>query len=91
LFFQVSFYCDVLGIIIVAFVLALSTLPIRAKVSAGPRVFAVNLLIFNLAYALCSFFNDLPFVNQDFAEFAAADYGNGKSTDNRLRGLRWTS
>lgn len=59
----------------------------KAKVSAGPRVFAVNLLVLNLAYALFFFFYDLAYVSTEYAEFTSDHYG--KSTKTSPYGLGW--
>lgn len=67
--FQISVGFDLLSIFLVAFVLALSVIPSKTKVSVGPKIIAVNLLLFNFSYSLLALFDDVRPLNEESSSF----------------------
>ncbi|KAH7703293.1 hypothetical protein AAVH_29537, partial [Aphelenchoides avenae] len=57
---------DVIGMILIVLVLCLSCVRHNAKVNVGPRIFTVNMMLFNAIHAIVSFLTDFQSANEGF-------------------------
>lgn len=67
---QVSCVFDVLSFFLICIVFALSFLRVKQRFHAGPRIFAINLLAFDLLCTSCSFVENLRLANVKFLVFS---------------------
>ncbi|KAH7700327.1 hypothetical protein AAVH_32554, partial [Aphelenchoides avenae] len=71
-------YCvafEILGGILTLLVLVLSAISSAETFNVGPRIFVVNLMLFNLIHTVCTMVVDISFIDWDIRGMLGSFYG----------------